>query len=76
MILDLNFFFIMLYLKNLFYNIFLNYKYIGLESNDQLRYYFENKFFISFLLIFGAMNLSINQYFKSEKIHIKKIFQK
>ena len=31
---------------------------------------------MNFLLIFGAINLSINQYFKSEKDHIKKICQK
>ncbi len=55
---------------------FMNYKYIGLETDGQLKCFFENEFFISFLLIFGAINLSINQYFKSEKDHIKKICQK
>ena len=55
---------------------FMNYKYIVLETDGQLNCFFENEFFISFLLIFGAINLSINQYFKSEKAHIKKICQK
>ena len=48
---------------------FMNYKYIVLETDGQLNCFFENEFFISFLLIFGAINLSINQYFKSEKDH-------
>ena len=55
---------------------FMKYKYIGLETDGQLKCFFENEFFISFLLIFGAINLSINQYFKSEKDHIKNICQK